>query len=459
MTLQRRVMLFLLLSAPLVWGVGLLYGLSRAHVEINELFDTQQVRLARQVQATLPSASLGVIAAPPPSAARGTEGASEVADLPIAVWNRAGQLLLADREGALLPYQADADGFVDLPLDGRDWRVYYQRAATGEWLVAVGQPSEERDELVQALLVGQLLPWILTLPALLLAMAAAVRQALKPVRRLTAELKQRRPQDLKALRDDDVPNDLKPLVQAMNMLLARMQQQLEHERRFTADAAHELRTPLAALQAQWDAARLDAARGGQEPPPSQAKIAEGLNRLSRLVTQMLALARLEHLDTQAQYAPIDWLQLVEQLFSELLPLAEQRRVELECEWPTKGRPTLLSHGDSPLLTLMLRNLLDNALRHAPPGTRVSLRLAEDVIEVVDEGPGVPEAQLHRLGDRFFRLPGQTDAGSGLGLSIATRIATLHGLVLDAYHAANPQSGGFVVRLRRAVAAGALRNPG
>ena len=138
-------------------------------------------------------------------------------------------------------------------------------------------------------------------------------------------------------------------MRSLNALLARVREQIEHERRFTADAAHELRTPLAALQAQWDTAQLEAASAGHTATPAQAKVGEGLARLSRLVTQMLALSRLEHLEAPAQRAPIDWVSLVEQLFSELLPLAEAQQAELECQWPPRGTQPLLAHGDSALL--------------------------------------------------------------------------------------------------------------
>ena len=354
-----------------------------------------------------------------------------------------GQLMLADREGGKLAYRSDAIGFADQDFDGERWRVYYQRAASGDWMVAVGQLSEEREELVRAILMGQLLPWVLTLPALLIAMALAVRQALKPVHRLTAELQQRSSDDLHALRDDAFPSDLRPLVQAMNELLHKVDSQIEHERRFTADAAHELRTPLAALQAQWDAAQLEA---GRAPSPADAKIAQGLQRLSRLVTQMLALSRLEHLDRATTTQPIDWVAMVEALFGELLPLAERHRVELECEWPAQDAKPLLQRGDSELLTLMLRNLMDNAVRHSPPGGRVKLRLATDAIEVIDNGPGVPAEHLHRLGDRFFRMPGQAESGSGLGLSIVQRIAALHGLALSWGPGTDAGAPGFRLRL-------------
>ncbi|MEO7852865.1 MAG: ATP-binding protein, partial [Rubrivivax sp.] len=262
-------------------------------------------------------------------------------------------------------------------------------------------------------------------------------------------LEQRASDDLKPLPPQGVPADLLPLVTAMNGMLRRVELTIEHERRFTADAAHELRTPLAALQSQWDAARLVAAQAGQAPSAGEAKITEGLARLSRLVTQMLSLSRLEHHSAFARHEPIDWQALIEQVLSEVLPLAERGHVELACDWPARGAAPLLHEGDIGLLAVLLRNLLDNAVRHTPSGAQVRLRLASECIEVIDEGPGMADDQLPRLGERFFHVPSAGHIGSGLGLSIAMRIAMLHGLQLD-WRNARPR--GFVARLRRASAA-------
>lgn len=436
MTLQRRVLLLLLLSAPLVWLVTGLISLDRARLEINELFDTQLIQLARQVQSMLPRAALDAIelggAATP-----GTTGEAELEDLAVAVWDREGRLLLVDREGTMLPHDARASGFHDLVLGGEPWRVFYLQAASGEWVVAVAQQAHERDELVWGLVAGQLLPWALTLPVLLLVMAAAVRQALRPLRTLGAEIGARASDDLRPLATDDRPAELQPLVAEMNTLFARVRETIEHERRFTADAAHELRTPLAALQAQWDAARL----AGTVP---DAKIGEGLARLSRLVSQLLALARLESAAPQSE--TIDWRALATQVVDEVLPLADRRQVELACEWPADGATPLPLQGDAALLAALLRNLLDNALRHAPAGSTVTLRIGTDAIEVLDEGPGVATEHLARLGDRFFRPPGETESGSGLGLSIVQRIAALHGLRAEWRNRGD--RSGFAVRVAR-----------
>lgn len=425
MTLQRRMMLLLLVSAPLVWAGALLIALVSARHEINELFDTQLIRLARQVQSTLPLASIDAIERPAAAqASRAALGDAELEDMAIAVWNGSGKLLLVDREGVLLPHRPDAVGFVDLDLQQRRWRVYYLQAASGAWLIAVGQDTHERDELVWDLIGAQLLPWVLTLPVLLLVMAAAVRRALRPLHGLTEEIGRRRADELQPLAPRELPTDLQPLVHSMNALFAGIRDAIARERHFTADAAHELRTPLAALQAQWEAAQLDSAPA---PSPAADKVGQGLQRLGRLVTQLLALSRLDHLPVRTASAPIDWPALVAEVFGDLLPLADRRQVELACDWPPAGAAPFPLHGDAALLAAMLRNLLDNALRHAPAGSQVLLRFEVDGLEVLDDGAGVDASQMEHLGRRFHRAPGQAESGSGLGLSIVRRIAELHRL--------------------------------
>jgi two-component system sensor histidine kinase QseC len=428
MSLQRRLMVYLLVCAPLVWAAAVWMSVNRSRHEVNELYDTELIRLARQIQATmLPSLPLqgGANLPPLPQAGQADSGEGDVRDLAVAVWDREGQIVLADREGGSLPFRAHAVGFVDDVVDGRPWRIYYLQSTSGQWLVAVGQGAYERDEVVFALVASQVLPWLLVLPLLLLAMAWAVRRALAPIHALTGDLHTRDGGDLAPLPDARAPAELKPLLGAMNSLFARIDSLLTRERRFTADAAHELRTPLAVLRAQWDVVKRSTS--DQERRLAEQQMDAGLTRMDRLVTQMLALSRAETATAELLSTEIDWPPIVEQVMSDCLELADRRRIELACEWPASNRPPLPLIGNTHLMTVLLRNLLDNAARYAPPGSTVLLRMGSTQMEVENAGGPLSAEQLAGLGQRFHRPPGQEEGGSGLGVSIAQRIAALHGL--------------------------------
>lgn len=439
MSLQKRLLLFLLISAPIVWGLAALASVDRARQEIDELFDTEIIRLARQVQSTL--AGLQAPGQPLPPLA-GASGEADLRDLAIAVWDGQGRLLLVDREGVQLPRRADASGFVEMAVGGDPWRVYYLQSPRGEWLVAAGQSVHEREELVWNLLGSQLAPWLLVLPVLLLAMAWAVRRAMAPVRALTGELQARSADDLQPVPAGLAPSELQPLLAAMNGLFARIDATLARERRFTADAAHELRTPLAVLRAQWDLLR--AAPDDDARREAERRLGLGLDRMDRLVTQMLALSRLESTDRLPGAQAVDWAPLVQQVMSDLLPLADRRRIELAVE----GEPAAFAlQGDAGLLAVLLRNLLDNALRYAPEGSTVLLRFSPGILAVENAGPPLPAAALAQLGERFRRMDGQAESGSGLGISIVRRIAALHGLQL--HHGPGADGQGVVAAISSA----------
>jgi two-component system sensor histidine kinase QseC len=447
MSLQRRLLVYLLLCAPLVWGAALVASAERARDEVNELFDTEIIRLARQVQVTLAGAGQPGVPASPPGAAlppgpAAAGGEADLRDLSIAVWNADGQLLLVDREGVQLPRRADAAGFVDLTLDDSAWRVYYLQAPRGEWLVAAGQRLSEREELVWNLLGSQLLPWLLVLPVLMGLMAWAVRQALAPVRALADELHGRGADDLRPVPTRGAPGELQPLLAAMNGLFHRVEDTLARERRFTADAAHELRTPLAVLRAQWDVVR--GASDAAERRQAEVRLSAGLDRIDRLVTQMLVLSRVEATDHLPRAVPVDWPAIVAQVMDDVLALAERRRIELGCDWPADGAPPFALAGDPDLLAVLLRNLLDNAVRYAPAGSSVLLRFGPAGLSVENDGAPLSAEALARLGERFHRVDGQAEGGSGLGVSIVQRIAALHGLAL--HYRARPDGRGVVAEL-------------
>ena len=203
MSLQRRLLVYLLISAPLVWLAAGFASMRFARHEVDELFDTELIRLARQVQVTLAIPTQGREALLPGAAASGSSGEADVGDLAIAVWARDGRLLLADREGVRLPYEPDAAGFVDLPIAGEAWRVYYLQSFDGAWLVAAGQKAYEREELAFDVTLGQVLPWLAMLPLLLVAMAWGVRRALAPVRQLSENIASRGADELQPVATDE----------------------------------------------------------------------------------------------------------------------------------------------------------------------------------------------------------------------------------------------------------------
>lgn len=449
MTLRRRLLLLLLAAAPLLWLLTLALTVLIGRREVNELFDTQQARLAQQVLVMLPNDPAQLADSSPrlPLLA-GSHGEAELREMAIAVSSQDGRLLMTDREGVQLPRQT-APGFADITIDGEAWRVYTLASADGQWRVAVGQTIEERDEVMWDLLATQALPGLLALPALLAAIAWAVKRALRPLEDLRTDIQGRSASALQPIDAGRAPGELQPLLASMNALLARVESALEHERRLTADAAHELRTPLAALRAQWEAAQLatDPALRSQ----AQQRIGAGIERLTHLVDQLLQLARAEGTDAVqvAAMSPINWTRVVQSALSDCLPLLDATGSDVEVEWPAHGISPLPLSGSEPLMTTLLRNLLDNALRYGPRQATVRLRFSADSLSIDDEGPGLTAEAQGRLGDRFYRPAGQDSAGSGLGVSIVQRIAELHHLSLRMANRPASEGSGLHVELRRA----------
>jgi len=262
-----------------------------------------------------------------------------------------------------------------------------------------------------------------------------VRRGTAPLRHLGQTLSRRSALDLAPLDLPAAPREMQPMLRAMNDLFARISALMQAERRFTADAAHELRMPIAAIRAQAQVALA-------EPDASlrqhalQATLL-GCDRATRLVEQLLTLARLEAGERPA-FQALDLAQLLRQVLADLAPAAMQRGQMLSLD---EAPASATLQGNEPLISALLRNLVDNALRYSPAGAREELRLqAMDAstelkggwrLQVDDSGPGMSEAELQRLGERFYRVLGHEASGSGLGWTIAQRIAELHGAVLQA----------------------------
>jgi len=355
------------------------------------------------------------------SAAQADSIADAQLDFVIQIWTVDGRSIYASRPHSSLPARALL-GLATLQVDGRAWRTY--SVATRERVIQVAQPVEIRQRLAAHAAWRGVLPLVLITPlaALLIWWLAATQLA--PLLRLAAELRARDAQSLSPLATGGLPDELAPLAESLNALLDRLRQALDAQRAFVADAAHELRSPLTALKLQLELLRR--AGGDADRDAARAGIGEGIERASRLVEQLLALARSEPGAAAPVKERIDLAEVARRMVAETVPFASARRIELELVAPAPA-PVV---GDPVALGLVVRNLADNAVRYSPPGSRVEIGVAVDdgvvILRVDDAGPGIPEAERQRVFDRFYRRAEGGESGSGLGLAIVRSVAAAHG---------------------------------
>lgn len=338
------------------------------------------------------------------------------------------RLLIHSRNAPDQRLSAVDAGFSDSEVGGEGWRVYASWNPQRTVLVQVGERSRARQALAREIAAGLLKPLLFALPLLALVLWLVVRRGLAPLSQAAAEIARRSPSHLDPLPLNGLPDEVRPLVERLNGLFERVARSIEQERRFTADAAHELRTPLAGLRAQAEvamASRDDAARAH-----ALRSVLAACDRGARLIEQLLLLARADAAEQATMTSSVPLAPLAGEVLAALAPEALARGVEVELI----GADTVSAPGNAYWLSILLRNLVDNALRHAQSGQRVTVTVRQDgagaLLEVLDEGPGVPADALARLGERFHRvLDGEAEGavpGSGLGLSIVRRIAQLHG---------------------------------
>lgn len=330
-------------------------------------------------------------------------------------------LRLRSADAPETPLSGTADGFSDSLIGGNRWRVFGRSDTQGR-VVLVAERHALRQELAQSVASHLLHPLAVALPALALLIWLAIDWGLRPLRRIAREVAGRAPDKLAPIDAAGAPRETAPLLHSLNALLARVSASMDKERRFTADAAHELRTPLAAVKTQLQVAI--GARDAQERERALSQALAGIDRSTRLVEQLLALARLEPGAGVLQRRQVRLDEAAAASLADLAPKAAARRIELALD----GSAVTIA-ADPVLLAVLLRNLIDNAVRYSPDGGTVSVhtqdRDAGAALVVEDTGPGVPADLLQRATERFYRAPGSTGAGSGLGLSIVERIVHLH----------------------------------
>ena len=404
-----------------------------ARAETEALFDAQMQRIALSL-----SGSLGAGALSDDAPAADTPAAREMI---IQIWRADGVMLYRSPQGRLLPPQT-AIGFSDTVAGGEPYRIYALRTATQ--VVQVAQQTEARGRMAGQLALRAVLPVALLAPVLMLIVWWVVGRAIGPIERVRRQVAARRPDDLAPLPTAGLPAEVRPLVGEMNGLLTRLSAAWDALTHFTADAAHELRSPLAALRLQ--AQSLQRAPDDATRAIATERLLAGIDRATRLVEQLLALARQEGAGEGAELVSLDLTALARNALADAEPEAARHAIALTLDAPTAH---VVLRADEAALAVLLRNLLGNALRHTPPGgqVRVGVREEASVIDltVEDSGPGIAPDERARVLDRFYRVPGTPGHGSGLGLAIVRAIAERHGaaLTLDA----SPTLGGLRVMLR------------
>ncbi|AJO87082.1 quorum sensing histidine kinase QseC [Haemophilus influenzae] len=424
-SLTLRLISVLSLTALLVWLSSTLVAWWQVRHDVNKVFDAQQVLFAERLANSDLSAILLESSTKLDKNSQSALKKSYDDDaLAFAIFSQTGKLLFSDgRNGKRFIFN-NKMGFHNANIydDDDKWRIFWRMAANGELFIAVGQELDYREDLIEEMIFGQMWIWFASLPILIIVLGWLIHKELRPIKRLSQEVQRRKSGDVSLLNTEGLPVEILPLVKNLNQFFDRTSAMLQRERRFTSDAAHELRSPLAALRIQTEVAQLandDASLREQ----ALTHLTQGIDRASQLIEQLLTLSRLDNLQALETLQPLDWEAIVQSLISERYFVAEKRKITLVFEKESEPKQ---KQGQSILVSLMLRNLLDNAIKYCPEETTVSVKIASSQIIIEDNGGGVEPEDLKKLGQRFYRPAGQNEKGSGLGLSIVMRIAELHG---------------------------------
>jgi two-component system sensor histidine kinase QseC len=417
-SLRHRLTALLLGGVTACWLIAMGWTFIDLHHEVDELFDAQ---LAQSAQVLL---AMGSHDADDDDLLE-LDGTLErhQRTLMFQVWDREGELVLRSANAPTTPL-TDEEGFSESNDGHSHWRYFSQRSRHRHdpVRVVVAEDHTVREELIADIMATMLTPGLFGLVLLGIWIWMATRRGLAPLDAVAHQVGDRAPERLHAITPDSAPEEVRPLLGALNDLFLRVEHALENERRFTADAAHELRTPLAALAAQAHVAMR--ARDEGERQHAFELLATGMTRTAHLVDQLLTLARLEPEQSALPSSGFRLDDVAQEVCANHGTQALEKDIALELD----ATPVTLT-ADPELVRILLRNLIDNALRYTPAGGRVQVTVAaadgRPSVTVSDTGPGIPKAERERVFERFARLAGQDIEGSGLGLSIVRRIVEKH----------------------------------
>jgi two-component system, OmpR family, sensor kinase len=402
----RRRLLWLVLAAIAFASILQASSTYRTALQqADEMFDYHLQEVARSVHAGVPFAP-----------------GEDQYDFFVQIWGPDGAQIFRSR-GAALPTQAVL-GFSDTTFNGVRYRVY--SLLTPEHTIQIAQDLDARQARAQALALRAVLPIALLAPLLMMAVGWLISRSLAPVERMRKQVAGRAADDLSPLPDAGLPLEVLPLVRELNLLFERVRRAFSAQQEFVADAAHELRSPLTALKLQAQALRRAHDEGSREA--AITRLNDGIDRAIQLMGQLLVLAREDgEADAAERSQRVELQEVARQAVADVLPNAQAKRIDIGL---ASAEPSVWVRGQPEPLRILLRNLLDNAVKYTPDGGQVDITLAMPQgvasLAVEDSGPGIPEAERERVFDRFYRTPDARATGSGLGLAIVKAIAGRHG---------------------------------
>ena len=409
-SIRRRLLVSMLTGIILAVALAGAVSYVKAREEVNELFDFQLKQLAQSFR----NPTFG-----PLSAAKALKSEEED-DIVVQVWDEKGALQFTSANG-VSPPAIKTVGFGVVSWRDETWRAYLIRDQ--DRLIQAAQALSARREMSADFALSNLLPLLFLIPVLALLIWFAVGRGLQPLRAITTSLGKRNPDALDPLPQANLPREVQPMVVALNALLARLGRALESQRQFVADAAHELRTPLAALQLQADILERSDAEDNRKV--ALRELQAGLKRSARVVQQLLAMAKLEPRGAQSKFSSLDLIHTVKQVVTEHARLASSAHIDLGA---VCGENVMIM-ADQNQIQVLLDNLLTNAISYTPPGGKVDLIVYRQdnaaELHIKDTGVGIPADERERVFDRFYRAVENDQPGSGLGLAIVKKIVDLH----------------------------------
>lgn len=416
-SLRARLLWFLLAAIVLAAGTQAFVAYRTVLKEADEIFDYHMQQMAFSLRAGLP----------PSAAVGGLGGGEENFEFVVQIWTADGERIFESAARAALPQRAIL-GFSNVQARGTTYRVFSIQSAG--LVIQVAQDMAARRTMAGTLALRTVGPIALAAPLLMLVVWWVVSRSLAPVARVRGQVASRQADDLSPVSESGLPEEVRPLVHELNLLFDRVRRAFEAQKHFVADAAHELRSPLAALKLQVQSLQRapdDAAR-----ELAIGRLAAGIDRATRLVEQMLALARHEASAAAgggAGAGPVDLREIARLAISDAIAAAQSRRIDIGMARADAAEV----RGQAEALRTLLRNLLDNAVKYTPEGGRVDVGIGDSAegveLSVEDNGPGLPAEERSRVLDRFYRSGEQQAPGSGLGLAIVKSIADLHGATL------------------------------